>query len=134
MFANRIVLDEYGHVDTGIDIDDQTALADLVRRTVQRLNGKERTLVTAEAGPDRHCAVGGSSTNGVVAYCTFDNMEFHQLIDPSQSGDDIVTVVAGGQPGDSPHNYVVNADVAIEAMVEFATNGKLSDNLNWISS
>lgn len=104
-------------------------VADDVKTRIAALNGVDHTLVTIYRD-DAHLAVGGSASDGLVVYCTFDNDVFWQLVvdgDP----DTTVNVVAGGQAGSYPVTHVTPLGDALTAAEEFLTQGERAAGLRW---
>ncbi len=100
---------------------------------VDALDGREHTLVTVYRG-NAHVAVGGSAASGLVVYVTFDGTTFHQLVSSGARSDDQVTVAAGGQPGDYPRRFVVDAPAAKAALRAFFERFVLDPGQDWEAS
>ncbi len=79
---------------------------------------------------DSHFAVGGSASEGLVAYCTFDNQEFWQLTSGGDP-DAETTVMAGRQTGDYPANQVVGLAEVLTAVDAFLEDGSLAVKVSW---
>lgn len=103
---------------------------ELVRHHVGSLDGRLRTLVTIYADGS-HLAVGGGGAPGCVVYATSDDDTFFQLVDGEQPRDELVEVVAGGQPARYPRRQVVALDIAQRAAEAFALTGELDAGLTW---
>lgn len=100
-----------------------------IELAIKELDGCRRTLVTLEAEGETHMAIGGGN-GAYLVYVTFDNENFHYLIDPSRL-DSSKTLVVGGQEGIYPEKSCVNLSTALKAAKVFAEFGKIEKSVNW---
>ena len=100
-----------------------------IQRRISGLNGAGRTLVMLERDGATF-AVGGSQ-RGVIAYLEDTDGEFWQVLSTGSTSDEVVEVVAGGQPGEYPSRVVTSPDAAMIAASEFARSGGRSDQVGW---
>jgi hypothetical protein len=98
---------------------------------LDRLDGKERTLLELSASGDSVMTVGGGGTNFVVSAAYEVDAELYTLIDLEKSPDNYENVVTGGQLGSFPANQVVTKSMVREAISYFYRNGKISTNQHW---
>jgi hypothetical protein len=98
---------------------------------VRSLDGRSRTLVTAEADGGAHLAVGGDAAAWVVVYATFDHQNFSRLARRTGGNSGSITLVAGGQPAEYPARCVVSVDAALRAATPFLLRGHLADDVGW---
>jgi hypothetical protein len=126
VFADQLVWDDATEGEMEESLSDTMPIRD----RILALDGDARTLVILY-GKDAHLAVGGDCATGLVVYATFDNQVFHQLSTGEEDGEQEVTVVAGGQPGQYPARHVVQVDDAVAAAQAFAADGRLLDCLVW---
>lgn len=110
---------------------DGASVGDALDR-LRDLNGQTRSLVTIFVG-EGHLAAGGSASEGIVLYVTFDGSSFHQL-SRGGSEDEPVQVVAGGQAAAYESRLVVELALAELAVQAFMEDGALASNLDWVSS
>jgi hypothetical protein len=98
-------------------------------RTLDALDGLERTLLCLEASNGRQLVIGGGDGNYVV-YAAFSEHEFWNLLaDISESR--TIMVVAGGQKGDFAARRVVDRMRARKAGISFMHEGELDQSLRW---
>jgi hypothetical protein len=102
---------------------------DEVESAIRGLDGHRRTLVTLEAENETHMAIGGGNSKYFV-YVTFDNENFHYLVDPSKS-DSSETLVVGGQEGRYPARSCVDLNATLKAAKEFVELGKIEESFVW---
>ena len=100
-----------------------------VQSRIAALNGVNRTLVTVYRD-ESHIAVGGSASDGLVVYCTFDNEVFWQLLSNATPGGSI-DVVAGSQAGTYPSEHVTTLAAAQKAAAVFLEHGDRAPMLRW---
>jgi hypothetical protein len=97
------------------------------------LDGEKKTMVVLGTGDDGdvpHMAVAGGKAGRYVVYVTYDNAEFHSLLDPT-APDGQVSLVAGGQRGDFSLMKCVDLKTALRAAATFSATGALDDALHW---
>ena len=100
-----------------------------IEEAIKRLDGERYSLVTLEAGAGAHIAIGGGK-GCYVAYATFDNERFYNLLadgDVEQQ----VTLFVGGQDGEYPANTIVDERAVLAAATTFAKSGRLEPELSW---
>jgi hypothetical protein len=77
-----------------------------------------------EGEGETHMAIGGGDACYVV-YVTFDNEEFEYLVEGAGEGDEMVSVVVGGQLGDYLGRRCVGLSMVLQAARLFAEEGKV---------
>lgn len=100
-----------------------------IETAIKELDGHRKTLVTLETDGETHMAVGGGPDKYVV-YVTFDNENFHYLVESSKS-DIAETLVAGGQEGIYPAKLCVDLSAALKAAQTFAELGIMEKSVIW---
>jgi hypothetical protein len=100
-----------------------------IEAAIRRLDGHRSTLVTLEAENETHMAIGGGNSKYLV-YVTFDNEDFHYLVDLSQP-DKSETLVVGGQEGIYPAKCCVDLSTTLKAARGFAEFGKIEKSVAW---
>jgi Immunity protein Imm1 len=101
-----------------------------IRAAIERLDGRQRTLVTLSAEGDAHLAIGGGQYNQYVVYATSDNVKFSTLMSADQSHSKVLLFI-GGQEGDYQKDIVVDFDGALAAAKFFADHGRTDPSLQW---
>lgn len=86
-------------------------------------------LVTLETTGEAYMAVGRRPSQYIV-YLTFDNEQFHSVIEPSQLASE-ASLVVGGQAGLYRAKLCVDVETALKAAKAFAESGTLEPSLNW---
>jgi hypothetical protein len=123
MFITNLSWDEWeGNCDRG-GVVPASSWAQ-VKERIEALDGRSRTLVTLEAEGEMHMAIGGGDACYVV-YVTFDNEEFEYLVEGAGEGDEMVSVVVGGQLGDYLGRRCVGLSMVLQAARLFAEEGKV---------
>ncbi|NER24211.1 MAG: hypothetical protein F6J86_44620 [Symploca sp. SIO1B1] len=74
-------------------------------------------------------AVGGGKGKYVV-YLTFDNEQFHYVVEASKSDED-ENLTVGGQEGIYPAKLCIDLDTALKAAKTFAENGAMEKSVIW---
>jgi Immunity protein Imm1 len=100
-----------------------------VEAAIRELDGHCRTLVTLEADNETHMAIGGGN-NKYFVYVTFDNENFHYLVDPSKS-DNSETLIVGGQEGIYLARSCVDLNTTLKAARGFAEFGAIEKSVIW---
>ena len=100
-----------------------------VEMAILDLDARQKTLVLLETEGETHMAVGGGLGRYVV-YVTFDNENFHYLIDPSKAEIE-ETLVVGGQEGYYPAKLCIDLRTTIKAAKTFAKLGVLEKSVVW---
>jgi Immunity protein Imm1 len=100
-----------------------------IETAIKELDGHRKTLVTLEAEDETHMAIGGGIGKYVV-YLTFNNEDFHYLVDLSKSDEEMILVV-GGQEGFYPAKLCVDLDTTIKAAKTFAELGTMEKSVIW---
>jgi hypothetical protein len=101
-----------------------------IEQTIRELDGKSKTLVTLGADDECYMSIGGGESGKYIVNITFDNVSFHNLVDPSKP-DAIEKLVVGGQEGNYPAKMCVNLDTALLVAQTFTVSGKLETSLSW---
>ncbi len=96
---------------------------------IKDLDAHRKTLVLLETEDETHMAIGGGLGKYVV-YVTFDNEDFHYLIDPSKT-DTEETLVVGGQEGLYPAKLCVDLATTLKAAKTFAEFGTMEKSVVW---
>ncbi|MDF5735010.1 MULTISPECIES: Imm1 family immunity protein [unclassified Nostoc] len=100
-----------------------------IEAAIKELNGQRKTLVTLETEGETHMAIGGGIQKYMV-YVTFDNDNFHYLVDPSKSDTD-ETVIVGGQEGIYPAKSCIDLNRTLKAAKTFAELGTMEKSVIW---
>lgn len=101
-----------------------------IEQAIRELDGKTKTLVTLGADDECYMCIGGGESGKYIVNVTFDNISFHNLVDPSKA-DAIAKLVVGGQEGDYSLKMCVNLENALLAAQTFTESGKLENSLFW---
>jgi len=75
-------------------------------------------------------SIGGGESGKYIVNITFDNVSFHNLVDPSKP-DAIEKLVVGGQEGNYSGRMCVNLETALLAAQTFTVSGQLQISLSW---
>lgn len=128
MFISKISIENWeGNHNDGLLEEAKTW--EEIEAAIRGLDGHRRTLVTLEAEDETHMAIGGGD-RGYFVYVTFDNENFHYLVDPSKS-DNGETLVVGGQEGIYPARSCVDLSTTLRAAKGFAEFGKIEKSVVW---
>jgi Immunity protein Imm1 len=100
-----------------------------IEAAINQLDGHHRTLVTLETEGETHMAVGGGEDKYLV-YLTFDNEQFHYIVEPSKPDLD-ENLVVGGQEGIYPAKLCIDKDTALRAAKVFAELGAMEKSVIW---
>lgn len=100
-----------------------------VEAAILDLDAHQKTLVLLETEGETHMAVGGGLGKYVV-YVTFDNENFHYLIDPAKTEIE-ETLIVGGQEGYYPAKLCVDLTTSLQAAKTFAEIGILEKSVVW---
>ncbi|MEH2397134.1 Imm1 family immunity protein [Nostoc sp.] len=100
-----------------------------IEAAIKELDGHRKTLVTLETDGETHMAIGGGIQKYVV-YVTFDNENFHYLVDLSKSNTD-ETVIVGGQEGVYPAKSCIDLNTTLKAAKTFAELGIMEESVIW---
>jgi hypothetical protein len=100
-----------------------------IESAIRELDGHRKTLVTLEAEDETHMSIGGGN-NKYFVYITFDNENFHYLVDPSKS-DNGELLVVGGQESIYPARSCVDLSTTLKAARGFAEFGKFEKSVVW---
>jgi Immunity protein Imm1 len=104
----------------------------MIENAINRLDGREYTMVVIGGEPPTHLAIGGGGSGRYIVYATFDNMRFFNLIgNPTLEGSE--TLFIGGQPGDYPRNTIVSHSQAVAVAITFSCTGRLDSDFGWSS-
>lgn len=126
-----------GSVDYGSELNQPNL--EQVSAAIRALDGRQRTLVTLEAGAGAFMGISGGGDNYVIT-ATYDNQEFFDLTrhdvpsiddDDQDSADDSVEIIAGGQIMDVPARQCVGLDIALRMAQTFADEGTLDPSATW---
>lgn len=113
--------------DDGQAVD--PSVAELERR-IRALDGEHLTIVTLQSETG-YFAAGGSAAHGLVIYADLGDGDFWSALSSVTTSTTMVTVVAGGQPGDYEERTVTTVEVAIAAATHFLASQALSPEVEW---
>ncbi|MBW4513556.1 MAG: hypothetical protein KME64_44940 [Scytonematopsis contorta HA4267-MV1] len=100
-----------------------------IETAIRELDGSSKTLVTLGVDEDTYMSIGGGE-NIYIVTVTFDNLNFHTLIDPSKL-EGIGELVVGGQKGNYSTSECVDLLRCLLAARTFAESGQLDTLLTW---
>jgi Immunity protein Imm1 len=100
-----------------------------IETAIRELDGESKTLVTLGVDEDTYMSIGGGG-NIYIVTVTFDNLNFHILIDSSKS-ERTEELVVGGQKGNYSANKCVDLLRCLLAARTFVESGKLDALLTW---
>jgi hypothetical protein len=101
-----------------------------IEQAIRELNGTTKTLVTLGVHDECYMSIGGGESGKYIVNVTFDNVSFHNLVDPSKP-DAIEKLVIGGQEGNYSARMCVNLETALLAAQTFTVSGQLQISLSW---
>jgi hypothetical protein len=101
-----------------------------IETAIRQLDGKSKTLVTLGADDETYITIGGGELGKYVVSVTFDNIEFHNLVDLLKP-DETEKLVVGGQEGIYSAKVCVDLLPCLVAARTFAESGKLDTLLAW---
>ena len=101
-----------------------------IEAAMRELDGKSKTLVTLGADDETYMSIGGGEGGKYIVTVTFDNLNFHVLIEPSKP-DETEKLVVGGQEGVYPAKMCVDLLRCLLAARTFTETGKLEPLLAW---
>jgi Immunity protein Imm1 len=128
MFISKFSVEDWvGNQNRGCIEQAQSWLE--IEAAIKELDGQSKTLVTLETEGETHMAIGGGLQKYVV-YVTFDNENFHYLVDPSKSETD-ETVIVGGQAGVYPGKSCIDLNTTLKAAKTFVELGIMEKSVIW---
>ncbi|KAB8316345.1 hypothetical protein SD81_024375 [Tolypothrix campylonemoides VB511288] len=101
-----------------------------IETAMRQLDGKSKTLVTLGADDETYMSIGGGNLGKYVVTATFDNLNFHILVDLSKP-DETEKLVVGGQEGIYPAKMCVDLLRCLLAARTFTESGELDPLLSW---
>lgn len=101
-----------------------------IELAIRHLDGKSKTLVTLGADDEAYMSIGGGESGKYIVSVTFDNIDFHNLVDLSKS-DTTEKLVVGGQEGIYPAKMCVDLLPCLLAARTFSASGQLDTLLCW---
>jgi hypothetical protein len=101
-----------------------------IEQAIRELDGKSKTLVTLGADDECYMSIGGGEFGKYIVNVTFDNVSFHNLVNPSKL-DAIDKLIVGGQEGNYSAKMCVNLETALLAAKTFTASGNLEISLFW---
>ena len=101
-----------------------------IEAAIHELDAKSKTLVTLGVDDETYMTIGGGASGKYVVTVTFDNLNFHNLVDLSKP-DGTEKLVVGGQEGIYPAKMCVDLLRCLLAARTFAESGKLDELLCW---
>jgi hypothetical protein len=110
-----------------------------IEAAIRALDGDARTDVVLGASNENpadtpHMMIGGGNEGRYIVYATYDGRRLFDLLRSdagSESDDEDMRVVAGGQEGIFSASNVVDLATALAAARAFALDGELAPGLNW---
>jgi len=103
---------------------------DKIEAAINELDGKSKTLITLGVDDETYMTIGGGKLGKYIVSVTFDNINFHNLVDLSQP-DVTEKLIVGGQEGIYPAKMCVDLLPCLLAARTFAESGKLDSLLVW---
>ncbi len=128
MFISKFSVEEWQGNQNKISVQPATEWQQ-IEAAINQLDGDRRTLVTLEAEGETHMAIGGGKSKYLV-YLTFDNEQFHYVVEPSNLDVD-ESLVVGGQEGIYPAKLCVDKDTAMKAAKTFSESGAMEKSVMW---
>ncbi len=101
-----------------------------IESAIYELDGKSKTLITLGVDDETYITIGGGNGGKYIVSVTFDNFDFHNLVDLSKP-DKTEKLVVGGQEGIYPAKMCVDLLRCLLAARTFAESGKLDSLLSW---
>ena len=101
-----------------------------IEQAIRELDRKSKTLVTLGADDECYMSIGGGESGKYIVNVTFDNVRFHNLVEPSKP-DAIEKLVVGGQEGNYSARMCVSLETALLAAQTFTASGELQISLSW---
>jgi len=101
-----------------------------IELAIRQLDGKSKTLATLGADDEAYMSIGGGESGKYIVSVTFDNIDFHNLVDLSKS-DTTEKLVVGGQEGIYPAKMCVDLLPCLLAARTFLASGQLDTLLCW---
>lgn len=101
-----------------------------IESAIRELDGNTKTLVTLGEDDENYITIGGGNGGKYIVSVTFDNLEFHNLVDLSKPPQ-TETLVVGGQEGIYPAKMCVDLLRCLLAARTFAESKKLDSLLSW---
>lgn len=102
-----------------------------IETAIKELNGKNKTLVTIGAENETYMSIGGGAEGRYVVTATFDNLDFHVLVNFLKPDNKVEKLVVGGQEGNYLAKMCVDLLPCLLAARTFAESGKLDSLLSW---
>lgn len=103
-----------------------------VLRSVDKLNGKDITMLNLLCEEENHLLCIGGGKEDYILFITFDNENFDSLNDESKSSLKEKELIVGGQLGDYPENLCNSKSDIVKAVTYFFETGKPNPALSWI--
>ena len=121
-----------GHDDKPVDIREPNW--EDIKAATTCLDGIDYTQVcVGQFGAEvPHMCIGGGALGNYQGYATYDNLDFHMLLNPEGSPDEHFNMVVGGQSVDVPLNECVSLETALRAVKRFAEDGSLDPSVPWM--
>ena len=101
-----------------------------VLQAINRLNGRNKTLVELIVDDAKYLTIGGGNEGRYVCYITI-GQRMHNLLNPNAVPEGRVMIVAGGQQGDYEGRLCCNLEAVRKAVEYFAFHAKLNPDQNW---
>ena len=109
---------------------DERAAYRQIEKGIRELKGTSKTFVTLGADDGCYMSIGGGESGKYIVNITFDNVSFHNLVDPSKP-DAREKLAVGGQEGNYSARMCVNLETALLAAQTFTVSGELQRALSW---
>ena len=101
-----------------------------IEKGICELNGTSKTLVALGADDECYMSIGGGESGKYIVNITFDNVSFHNLVDPSKP-DAIEKLVVGEQEGNYSARMCVNLEMDLLAAQTFTVSAQVPRSLSW---
>ena len=102
-----------------------------IETAIRELNGKNKTLVTLGSEDETYMSVGGGRGGKYVVTVTFDNLDFHVLVNFLKADKKVEKLIVGGQEGNYSAKMCVDLLPCLLAARTFSESGKLDSLLSW---
>ncbi len=101
-----------------------------IEAAIRELDGNRKTLITLTANDETHMTIGGGESGKYVISVTFNNINFHNLVDLSMPNG-TERLVVGGQEGIYPAKMCVDLLSCLLAARTFTESGRLDPLVGW---
>lgn len=101
-----------------------------VLEAVQRLNGRNKTLVELIVDDANYLTIGGGNEGRYVCFITAGE-QMHNLLTPIMPSNERAMIVAGGQPGEYDGKLCCDIEAVLKAVEYFSACGEPNPEQNW---